>query len=305
MPPAIHLHGIGKDFGSVRALDGLGLSVERGEIVGLLGPNGSGKTTTLRILAGYLRPDRGEVRVCGRVGYLPEKAPLYDALPVTGQLDFVAGARGLNRAARRREVDRALADYGLEAVRNRRIGTLSKGFRQRVGLAQATLGDPEVLLLDEATNGLDPLQMVEVRALIRRAGQGRAVLFSSHLMQEVAALCARVYILHAGRAVAERRLEGEAPAIPAMADVHAGGIAAAALIHLLSALPGVAVVSGADTADGAVCRCRLDPGDDPRGRIAAAVVERASLLALMPVAPTLEDVFLDAIRPAGPEGIAA
>jgi len=314
MHPAIHLQGVGKSFGSLRALDDLSLSVEKGEIVGLLGPNGSGKTTTLRILSGYLQPDRGEVLVCGerpqspaararvRIGYLPEKPPVYDALPVTGYLDFVAGARGLDRRARRAEIEQALADYDLESVRNRRIGTLSKGFRQRVALAQATIGDPEVLLLDEATNGLDPLQMIEVRDLIRRAGKGRAVLFSSHLMQEIVALCSRVFILHAGRLVAERRLDGAGEAAgPAMVDVQATDIPALRLTHLLGGLEGVEVVGVEIEGDAVRCRCRLSADTDPRAAIAEAVVRHGRLLALVPVAPTLEDIFLDAVRPDGRE----
>ena len=191
-------------------LDGLGLSVRRGEIVGLLGPNGSGKTTTLRIAAGLLWPEAGELRIAGhrmcpadtalrtRIGYLPERVPLYDPFTVRAYLEFVAGARGLRGAARRAGVARVLAAFNLESAERRLIGQLSKGFRQRVGLAQALVGEPDVLLLDEPTNGLDPFQVVEARAMIRAAAENRGVIFSTHVLQEVAALCTRVVFLRDG-----------------------------------------------------------------------------------------------------------
>jgi len=186
MQPAVALHQVCKSFGPRQVLHSLSLSVAPGEIVGLLGPNGSGKTTTLRLMAGFYTPDSGRVTVCGRqpapgrgnadIGYLPERAPLYDALTVMQYLQFGAGVKVAGGAgARRLAIERAIDGFDLQAVARSAIGRLSKGQRQRVGLAQAVLNDPPVLLLDEATNGLDPVQIVEARAMIRRCAQGGGV----------------------------------------------------------------------------------------------------------------------------------
>lgn len=211
--PVLALRSITRRYRRRPVLRGLDLTVSRGEIVGLLGPNGSGKTTTLRIAAGYLWPDAGRVALNGldfspatphlraRLGYLPERAPLYDPFTVEAYLGFVAEARGLRGQASRRAIDEAIEACGLGAVRGRVIGQLSKGFRQRAGLAQARLGDTDLLLLDEPTSGLDPLQLIEAREQILAAGRGRAVLFSTHVLQEVAALCTRVVYLHEGRLI--------------------------------------------------------------------------------------------------------
>lgn len=207
-----------KFFGPHQVLFDVSLSVQPGEIVGLLGPNGSGKSTALRCIAGYYAIDSGTVSVCGEavgpqglsarrlIGYLPEKAPLYDSLSVVQYLDFVAQAKEIPNSARRAAIERALRAFDLGTVRNKAIGRLSKGFRQRVGLAQAILNDPPVLLLDESTNGLDPLQIVEAREMIRSSASGRAVIFSSHLMQEIEALCTRVVMLRHGHLVSDEPL---------------------------------------------------------------------------------------------------
>lgn len=222
MQPAVALHEVCKSFGPRQVLHSLSLAVRPGEIVGLLGPNGSGKTTTLRLMAGFYTPDSGRITIRGRepapgrgnadIGYLPERAPLYDALTVMQYLEFSAGVKVAGGArARRQAIERAIDGFDLQAVAGNAIGRLSKGQRQRVGLAQAVLNDPPVLLLDEATNGLDPVQIVEARAMIRRCAEGRAVVFSSHLMQEVEALCTRIAILRQGRLVEDAAL-GEAQA---------------------------------------------------------------------------------------------
>jgi ABC-2 type transport system ATP-binding protein len=211
--PVLALDGVGKRYRRRTVLAGLDLALARGEIVGLLGPNGSGKTTTLRIAAGYLWADTGTVRLDGqefdpdraalraRIGYLPERVPLYDPFTVEEYLAFVAAARGLRGRARDVAVARVVDAFELGTVRVRVIGRLSKGFRQRVGLAQALVGEPDVLLLDEPTNGLDPFQLQEARRMIRAAAGGRGVVFSTHILQEVAALCTRVVYLHEGRLV--------------------------------------------------------------------------------------------------------
>lgn len=211
----LRLRDVSKRFGAREALRGLSLELLRGEIVGLLGPNGSGKTTALRIAAGVLAFDHGVVEPKGRalrLGYLPEGVPLYDALRVDDMLDFVARAKGLHGDARTTAVDEAIAACDLTGWRARRVGQLSKGTRQRVGLAQAILGAPDLLLLDEATSGLDPLQAREARRKIRDGAASRGTIFSTHVLQEAAALCDRVVILRDGRVVAEHRpsAQGEA-----------------------------------------------------------------------------------------------
>ncbi len=294
-----------KSYGAQPVLRGVSFSVARGEIVGLLGPNGCGKTTTLRLIAGFLSPDAGEVRVCGQtvgtgslaarrhIGYLPEKPPLYDALRVADYLDFVAAAKGLRAAARRTAVDRAMNDYALTAVAGKIIGTLSKGYRQRVGLAQATLAEPEVLLLDEATNGLDALQIVEARGLIRAGSQGRAVLFCSHLMQEVAALCDRVLVLHEGRPVAL----GEASPTPRFA-LRLTGLDAADAVRLLGAVPGVSDVECHTEGDETVFQCT---GQSPlvADALARCATAQGRLLSLEVQRASLEDRFIAAMQREG------
>jgi ABC-2 type transport system ATP-binding protein len=213
--PMLELREMTKRFGAVRAVDAISFTVRQGEIVGFLGPNGAGKTTTMRILAGIFPPTSGEVRVAGHdalreplacrrvVGYFPEHAPYYPELSVRGFLRFVARLKGLPRAARGDAVARVLADCGLEGVAHRRVGTLSKGYRQRVGLAQALCGDPPILILDEPTIGLDPAQVVEMRDLVGGLRGSRTVLFSSHILSEVEALCERVIVIAGGRIVGE------------------------------------------------------------------------------------------------------
>ncbi len=301
MSPSIEFLDVRKRYGAQPVLRGVSFAVQRGEILGLLGPNGCGKTTTLRLAAGFLSPDSGEVRVCGepigsgslaarqRIGYLPERAPLYDALRVRDYLDFVAAAKGVTRAKRTAAIDQAIADFALGGVAHKPIGTLSKGYRQRVGLAQATLADPEVLLLDEATNGLDALQIVEARALIRRGSAGRAVIFCSHLMQEVTALCDRVIVLHEGRTLAM----AEATAAPRL-ELRMTGLDAETAMRMLSAVPGVSDGSARDEAGVVVFDCRID-SPEVADALARCAVASGRLLALETKHPTLEDRFIAAV----------
>lgn len=206
---------LGRDYGAFTALKDVSFSIESGEIVALLGPNGAGKSTTMKILTGYLAPTFGQVEVCGldvleapmkvrsNIGYLPESAPVYQEMLVGAYLHFIGQARGLGGAERARSVDRMLEECGLKDRVNQRISTLSKGYRQRVGLAQSLLHAPKLLILDEPTSGLDPNQKRDMRAIIRRVGETRTVLLSTHILPEVELTCDRVIIMNQGRLVAD------------------------------------------------------------------------------------------------------
>ncbi len=207
----IEVDRLSKRFGSIHAVRGVSFGIGRGEIVGLLGPNGAGKTTTMRILTTYLSPTSGRAVLAGcdvldqplevrrKVGYLPENVPLYGEMRVREFLRFRAGLKDIARSQRRRAIGEAVGRCKLAEVENRIIGQLSRGYRQRVGLAEAMLHDPEILILDEPTSGLDPLQIREARDLIRELGQRHTILLSTHILPEVEAVCGRVIIIASGR----------------------------------------------------------------------------------------------------------
>ncbi|MEM0985055.1 MAG: ABC transporter ATP-binding protein [Pseudomonadota bacterium] len=207
--------GLVKRFGNTSAVDGISFALDAGDVLGFLGPNGAGKSTTMRMVAGVLIPDRGDVRIAGHsilserqaaqssLGYLPEGAPLYPELTAMEFLHFLASARGLEKRRRADAVDRVIADTRINTVIKRRIGALSKGYRRRVGLAGALLHDPPVLVLDEPTDGLDPHQKQAVRALVARMAPEKAILISTHTLEEVPAMCNRVLIVDQGRVVAD------------------------------------------------------------------------------------------------------
>ncbi|RME20499.1 MAG: ATP-binding cassette domain-containing protein [Deltaproteobacteria bacterium] len=214
----IEIDSLTRRYGDAVALDGISARIEQGEVVGLLGPNGAGKTTMMKILTGFLEPSSGRVTVDGhdvvtdrrrvqeRVGYLPEVAPLYPEMLVQDYLWMMAGFRGLRGASAEQAVARAVARTGLDDRVLQPIGTLSKGYRQRVGLAQAILHDPAVLILDEPTTGLDPTQIQGIRNLLRTLSQDATVLLSTHILQEIEAVCDRVLVLMGGRLVADASL---------------------------------------------------------------------------------------------------
>jgi ABC-2 type transport system ATP-binding protein len=211
--PLIEVDNLRKHFGSVVAVDGISFSLHRGEVLGFLGPNGAGKSTTMRMITGYLPPSSGHVRVCGadienqprevkrHIGYLPEGAPLYAEMTPEAFLQFIAEVRGLAGAQRARRVADVIEQLQLGEVLHRRIDTLSKGFKRRVGLAQALLHDPDVLILDEPTDGLDPNQKHTVRKLIHAIGASKAIIVSTHLLEEVDAICDRTIVIDHGRIV--------------------------------------------------------------------------------------------------------
>jgi ABC-2 type transport system ATP-binding protein len=214
----IEVRNLGKIYGDIAALDNVNFAIGRGEVVGFLGPNGAGKTTTMRILTGFLPATRGTAVVAGfdvfdrpmevkrRIGYLPEHPPLYPDLTVREYLRFVARLKGLRGAALARDLHRVIERASLAAVADRLIRNISKGFQQRTGLAQALLGDPEVLILDEPTIGMDPRQIGEVRALIQGLAGEHTVILSTHILQEVTAVCQRAIIINRGHLVADQDL---------------------------------------------------------------------------------------------------
>ena len=215
MTALIEIDGLTKKFGAFTAVDGVSFQVARGEVLGFLGPNGAGKSTTMRMLAGFMTPTAGTARICGhdvqtdsvaarkQLGFLPEGAPTYPDMTVLSFLRFVAGIRGYDGAEAADRVEHAIAMTTLAGVRLQPVETLSKGFKRRVGLAQALLHDPPVLVLDEPTDGLDPNQKHEVRNLIARMAPDKAIVISTHILEEVDALCTRAMIIARGRVVAD------------------------------------------------------------------------------------------------------
>ena len=297
-----------KCYGAIRAVDDVSFEVPRGEVLALLGPNGSGKSTLMRCLIGFFSPTSGRVSVGGvdvaerpvvargRIGYLPEQVMLYPELTVRRYLTFVAGMKGLAGAKRRAAVDEVMGACGLADVAKRPTGNLSKGYRQRVGLAQALLGDPDVLVLDEPTVGLDPVQTVELRELVRGL-RGRTVILSTHILSEAASLCTRVAILKQGRLLAV-----DTPDELARRVAQAAGLVvriegpAAAVREALLAVPGVHGVDALDGDDGGRFRVAVADPKPVQRVLAAMVVERGwTLLEIQADAPTLEELFVRVI----------
>jgi len=299
----IRVERLTRRYGETVAVEGLTFSVDRGEVVGFLGPNGAGKSTTMRILTGYLAADEGAAEVAGRdvakdasgvrerVGYLPESNPLYPDMSVSSFLDFVARVRGLARGKRRAAIDRAVQACGLRSVVGRSIAELSKGFRQRVGLAQALLHDPDLLVLDEPTSGLDPNQVLEIRELLLQLGREKTVLLSTHILAEVTAVCSRVIILARGRKVADGALHELARA-QGVVRVRCSGIALEAATAAVVAIPSVGIVSKS-AVDGRV-RLELNApdGEDACETIATALLQRGARISeLHREGETLEECF--------------
>jgi len=295
-------------------VDDVSFQVGTGEIAALLGPNGSGKSTVMRCLIGYFSPTAGRVRVAGadvaerpvsarrQVGYLPEQVMLYPDLTVRRYLAFVAGAKGLARGEAGRAVDQELDRCNLRDVALRHCGKLSKGYRQRVGLAQALLGDPEVLVLDEPTVGLDPVQTVEMRGLVQSLA-GRTVLLSTHILSEASALCSRVVILSRGRVVAE---DTAAALAGRLADVARVIVRVEGPLDevraVLASVEGARVVEPlpADGGAGRAFEVTTPEPERVQRLVAAAIVNRGwALLEVRPSAPTLEDLFVRLVGGAG------
>jgi ABC-2 type transport system ATP-binding protein len=262
----IEVQSLTKHFGPIVAVEDVTFSLDRGEVLGFLGPNGAGKSTTMKMIAGFLTPTSGTARVCGfdvldepiavkkRIGYLPEGAPLYADMTPRSFLGFVAGARGLDGADAAKRIDAAAELTQILDVFDRPIDTLSKGYKRRVGLAQALLHDPEVLILDEPTDGLDPNQKHEVRTLIREMAARKTIVISTHILEEVNAVCTRAMVIAHGRLVADAtpaELEARSRLHNAI-SLRLKGLARAEAEQSLAALPGVGAVDALEATDSIV-----------------------------------------------------
>jgi ABC-2 type transport system ATP-binding protein len=308
----IRVEGLTKDYGSRRAIDNIYFDAGKGEILGFLGPNGAGKTTTMRILSGYMPPTAGKAEIAGfdiieqslevrkRVGYMPETVPLYPDMTIFDYLKFMADLRRVPNAEER--IDEVLEMLNLDDRADGYIGNLSKGMRQRVGLAQAVLHEPEVLILDEPTIGLDPVQIIEVRNLIRELGRKHTVLLSTHILSEAQQVCNRVMIINKGRIVAEdtpERLQSRLTGSQRVALKIRGD--SDGLDRIISGLPGVNSLS--EKGDG-LFEFETSPGMDSRPEVARALVNAGfDLLEMKPVGLSLEEIFLQLTRdePTPPE----
>ncbi len=302
----IQAEGLTHYYGPYPAIQDVNFGVRRGEILGFLGPNGAGKTTTMRILTGFMPPTRGTVTLDGydvveqslearrRVGYLPETVPLYTDMSVNGYLKYMGTLRGMPPKSIKARLDDVIGVCRLGDYRKTQIGKLSKGFRQRVGIAQAILHEPEVLVLDEPTIGIDPIQVVETRRLIKDLGKDQTVVLSSHILPEVSMLCDRVLIINEGRIVAEDTPKNLAEGLQGIdrLEVEVGG-PAAEILPVLKAVRGVNDVSHLNNNGRHTYTIQAQAGQDLRGAISQAVISNGwSLRGLQMVGMSLEEIFL-------------
>ncbi|MDR3715473.1 MAG: gliding motility-associated ABC transporter ATP-binding subunit GldA [Puia sp.] len=293
---SIEVKDLVKIYGEQKAVDTISFKVGKGEIVGFLGPNGAGKSTTMKIITGYLRQDGGEVSVCGipvndqatetkkKIGYLPEANPLYYDMYVREYLAFIAAVHRLDN--RKDRIEESIRRVGLTLESRKKLGQLSKGYKQRAGLAAALVHDPEVLILDEPTTGLDPNQILEIREVIRDLGRNKTVLFSSHILQEVEAVCDRVVIINKGRLVADSSLDDLRRTDSNIIKVH---FKESVHRQQLEALEGVRSVNNTDS-----CHWELesgDPGGVKKQLLELALQNNLNIVSLQSEEKSLEDSF--------------
>jgi len=304
----IRVLNLSRSYGTFKAVDDVSFEVGKGQIVGLLGPNGAGKTTLMKMLTGYHFPAAGSIHIAGLdllehtrqaqalIGYLPESSPVYPDLTVGEYLEFMAGVRGIEPSVRAAAIERALERTDATAFLNRVASHLSKGQRQRVGLAQAILADPAILILDEPTSGLDPQQILEFRQLIRNIGREKTVILSTHIMQEVEAICERVLIMNRGQIVAEGKAEDIAKNLQGenRFELRVRGLSGADARRSLGQLPGLRgdvqiLEDGAEP----LLSCAF-PVDREGGELLFdwAVAQKVKLLSLVPQTISLEDLFV-------------
>lgn len=308
---AIEVENLSKFYGPARGIENVSFSVKKGEIMGFLGPNGSGKTTTMRILTCFFPPNSGTARICGsdilkdsfsvreKIGYLPENVPLYMDMPVFSYLNFFAEIKGVPSRMKKKKVDEVIQRCELQSVSHRLIRKLSKGFKQRVGIAQALLNDPEVLILDEPTVGLDPKQIIDIRSLIKGLGGSQTVILSTHILPEVSMTCDRVIIMHQGKLVAvdtpsnlTKKLQ-QTPKIMLKAD---GPVSDITLT--LSSLPGITAVDRKEPGSGknGFYEIEAEENADVINEIAKSVYENNwKLKEIRPVDMTLEEIFIKVV----------
>ncbi len=306
----IEVKNLTKYYGSLAAIQEVSFTVEEGEVVGFLGPNGAGKTTTMRILTGFMPPSAGSARVAGydvfdhslevrrRIGYMPETVPLYPEMTVSSYLNFMASLREVRH--RGAKVDKVMELCHVESYADMLIGKLSKGYRQRVGLAQALVHDPEVLILDEPTIGLDPKQIIEVRELIRKLGKERTIILSTHILPEASQVCQRVLIIDEGRIVAEDTPEGLAARLKGAERIFLQ--VQAPPEEMVAALQGIEGVTAVEAREDGHYEIESALGADRRAHIAKTVVEHGwNLLEMRPVGMSLEEIFLKLTAEQGQE----
>ena len=302
---SIKVNNITKIYGEQRALDNVSFEIGAAEIVGFLGPNGAGKSTMMKILTCFIPQTSGTASVCGFdiseqslevrkvVGYLPEHNPLYEDMPVVDYLQFCAALQGVGKEDIASRVRIMIRQCSLDAEKHKKIGELSKGYRQRVGLAQAMIHDPEVLILDEPTTGLDPNQIIEIRQLIRDLGKEKTVILSTHILPEVEATCDRILIINKGRIVADGTAESlrRQAAGQDILHVKIEDAMAADITRDLPTIPGVTEIAGLDPAAGR-WEIRALPGSPARRELFRLCVENHWVLTeLIPIETRLEDIF--------------
>ena len=302
----IQATGLTHYYGPFPAIQAVTCHVRKGEILGFLGPNGAGKTTTMRILTGYMPPTRGTVTLDGydvvekslearrRIGYLPETVPLYTEMTVNSYLRYMGTLRGMPPRAIKSRTDDVVGLCRLEDYRKTIIGKLSKGFRQRVGIAQAIMHEPEVLVLDEPTIGIDPIQVVETRRLIEDLGKSQTVVLSSHILPEVSMICERVLIINEGRIVAEDTPKNLAESLQGVErlEIEIGG-PVAEVLPALRRVRGVSRVTHRSVPQKELYTVHVEPGKDLRDEISRAVISSGwSLLSMQSVGMSLEEIFL-------------
>jgi ABC-2 type transport system ATP-binding protein len=306
----ISVSGVTKSYGSLVAIDNISFGVEKGEILGFLGPNGAGKTTTMRMITGYIPPTEGEIRVGGfdvvedsiqakkQIGYLPENLPLYNEMTVRSYLGFVADLKNVRGKIKRERISVVMEKCGIADVKNRLIGNLSKGYRQRIGIAQALVSDPAVLILDEPTIGLDPKQIIEIRELIKSLAGERTIILSTHILPEVNMICTRVIIIHKGRIALEESIDRITE------DLQGAKMLLLKINrsddNVQDRIRGLPYVSDVSEISHGEFRVSCEGLHDVREQLARTVVENGwGLLELRPFTQSLEEIFLRVISAEG------